>query len=65
VLLEREILDGQKLHEYLDRVKIPPLLAIWLQSGEISSEPRTDVYRGAQWKISAGRRKRFWRAHLY
>jgi cell division protease FtsH len=37
VLLEREILDGQQLHEYLDRVEIPPLLATWLQTGEISS----------------------------
>jgi cell division protease FtsH len=37
VLLEREILDGQQLHDYLDRVKIPPLLATWLQSGEISA----------------------------
>lgn len=36
VLLEREILDGQKLHDYLDRVIIPPLLATWLQTGEIS-----------------------------
>jgi cell division protease FtsH len=43
VLLEREILDGQKLHDYLDRVKIPPLLATWLQSGEISSDPVADV----------------------
>jgi cell division protease FtsH len=41
VLLEREILDGQKLHEYLDRVNIPPLLATWLQTGEISIDPRT------------------------
>jgi cell division protease FtsH len=36
VLLEREILDGQQLHDYLDRVNIPPLLATWLQTGEIS-----------------------------
>ena len=42
VLLEREILDGQKLHSYLDRVVIPPLLAIWLESGEISINPITD-----------------------
>jgi cell division protease FtsH len=41
VLLEREILDGQKLHDYLDRVNIPPLLATWLQTGEISIDPRT------------------------
>ena len=49
VLLEREILDGQKLHDYLDRVNIPPLLATWLQTGEISilvprgsaNDPRT------------------------
>jgi cell division protease FtsH len=41
VLLEREILDGQKLHEYLDRVNIPPLLATWLQTGEIAIDPRT------------------------
>jgi cell division protease FtsH len=41
VLLEREILDGQKLHEYLDRVNIPPLLTTWLQTGEISVDPRT------------------------
>jgi cell division protease FtsH len=41
VLLEREILDGQKLHEYLDRVNIPPLLSTWLQTGEISIDPRT------------------------
>jgi cell division protease FtsH len=40
VLLEREILDGQKLHDYLDRVIIPPLLTIWLQTGEISIDPR-------------------------
>jgi cell division protease FtsH len=43
VLLEREILDGQKLHGYLDRVIIPPLLANWLQTGEISSNPIADV----------------------
>jgi cell division protease FtsH len=43
VLLEREILDGQKLHDYLDRVKIPPLLATWLQSGEISIDLVADV----------------------
>ncbi|WP_310485653.1 ATP-dependent metallopeptidase FtsH/Yme1/Tma family protein [Chamaesiphon sp. VAR_48_metabat_403] len=42
VLLEREILDGQKLHEYLDRVEIPPLLATWLESGEISINPVSD-----------------------
>jgi cell division protease FtsH len=36
VLLEREILDGQKLHDYLDRVNKPPLLATWLQTGEMS-----------------------------
>jgi cell division protease FtsH len=41
VLLEREILDGQKLHDYLDRVNKPPLLATWLQTGEISIDPRT------------------------
>ena len=41
VLLEREILDGQKLHDYLNRVNIPPLLATWLQTGEISIDPRT------------------------
>jgi cell division protease FtsH len=41
VLLEREILDGQKLHSYLDRVIIPPLLGTWLQTGEISIDPRT------------------------
>jgi cell division protease FtsH len=40
VLLEREILDGQQLHDYLDRVNIPPLLATWLQTGEISIDPR-------------------------
>ena len=40
VLLEREILDGQQLHGYLDRVHIPPLLATWLQTGEISIDPR-------------------------
>jgi hypothetical protein len=43
VLLEREILDGQQLHDYLDRVDIPPLLATWLQTGEISSNPVADV----------------------
>jgi cell division protease FtsH len=43
VLLEREILDGQQLHDYLDRVKIPPLLATWLQSGEISIDLVADV----------------------
>ncbi len=43
VLLEREILDGQQLHDYLDLVKIPPLLATWLQSGEISaSDPHAE-----------------------
>ncbi len=36
VLLEREILDGQQLHDYLDRVKVPSLLATWLQTGEIA-----------------------------
>ncbi len=36
VLLEREILDGQKLHDYLERVNKPPLLATWLQTGEMS-----------------------------
>jgi hypothetical protein len=41
VLLEREILDGQQLHDYLDRVNKPPLLATWLQTGEISIDPRT------------------------
>jgi cell division protease FtsH len=40
VLLEREILDGQQLHVYLDRVEIPPLLATWLQTGEISLDPK-------------------------
>jgi cell division protease FtsH len=43
VLLEREILDGQKLHDYLDRVNIPSLLATWLQTGEISIDPVADV----------------------
>jgi hypothetical protein len=49
VLLEQEILDGQKLHEYLvggaspleNRVNISPLLTTWLQTGEISIDPRT------------------------
>jgi cell division protease FtsH len=36
VLLEWEILDGQKLHEYLDRARIPPLLATWLQTGKMA-----------------------------
>jgi hypothetical protein len=36
VLLEREILEGQQLHGYLGRVKIPPLLATWLQTGELA-----------------------------
>jgi cell division protease FtsH len=35
VLLEREILEGQQLHGYLARVKIPLLLATWLQTGEL------------------------------
>ncbi len=47
MLLEREILDGQQLHDYLDRVNIPPLLATWLQTGELSinslSEERISV----------------------
>jgi cell division protease FtsH len=43
VLLEREILEGQKLHDYLDRVNIPPLLATWLQTGEISIDPVADL----------------------
>jgi hypothetical protein len=51
VLLEREILDGQKLHDYLvggaspleNRVKITPLLANWLQTGEIAIDPKTDM----------------------
>jgi hypothetical protein len=43
VLLEREILDGQKLHDYLDRVNIPPLLATWLQTGEMSIDPISDL----------------------
>jgi hypothetical protein len=38
VFLEREILDGQQLHDYLDRVNIPPLLATWLQTGEMAIE---------------------------
>jgi cell division protease FtsH len=42
VLLEREILESQKLHDYLDRVKIPPLLATWLKTGEISSDPLSE-----------------------
>jgi hypothetical protein len=42
VLLEREILDGQQLHDYLDRVDIPPLLATWLRTGEISLEPKAE-----------------------
>jgi cell division protease FtsH len=42
VLLEREILDGQKLHDYLDRVIKPPLLAIWLQTGEIAIDPLSE-----------------------
>ena len=42
VLLEREILDGQKLHEYLDRVEIPPLLSTWLQTGEIAIDPKIE-----------------------
>ena len=41
MLLEREILDGQKLHDYLGRVNVPPLLTTWLQTGEISIDPRT------------------------
>ena len=57
VLLEREILDGQNLHDYLvggaspleNRVNKPPLLTTWLQTGEISilvprgfaNDPRT------------------------
>ena len=42
MLLEREILDGQQLHDYLDRVEIPPLLATWLQTGEISLDPKAE-----------------------
>jgi cell division protease FtsH len=41
VLLEREILEGQQLHGYLDRVEAPPLLAPWLQTGEINQEAVT------------------------
>jgi cell division protease FtsH len=51
VLLEREILDGQQLHGYLvggaspleNRVNIPPLLANWLQTGEITIDPIADM----------------------
>jgi cell division protease FtsH len=39
VLLEREILEGQQLHGYLVGVKIPPLLATWLQTGELEIDP--------------------------
>jgi cell division protease FtsH len=42
VLLEREILEGQQLHDYLDRVNKPPLLATWLQTGEMASDPKSD-----------------------
>jgi cell division protease FtsH len=42
VLLEREILEGQQLHEYLSQVKIPPLLATWLQTGEMSLDPKAN-----------------------
>jgi cell division protease FtsH len=42
VLLEREILDGQQLHAYLDRVNKPPLLATWLQTGELSIDPLSE-----------------------
>jgi cell division protease FtsH len=43
VLLEREILDGQKLHEYLDRVNKPLLLATWLQTGELAIDPHAET----------------------
>jgi cell division protease FtsH len=42
VLLEREILEGQQLHGYLARVKTPPLLATWLQTGDISIDPKAE-----------------------
>jgi hypothetical protein len=42
VLLEREILDGQQLHDYLDRVNKPPLLANWLHTGEMAGDPQAD-----------------------
>jgi hypothetical protein len=38
VLLEREILESQQLHDYLDRVNKPPLLANWLQTGMVDSD---------------------------
>ncbi len=42
VLLEREVLEGQKLHSYLSQVKIPPLLSTWLQSGEMATDSISD-----------------------
>jgi cell division protease FtsH len=35
VLLEQEILEGQQLHNYLDRVQKPLPLSEWLQTGQL------------------------------
>jgi cell division protease FtsH len=47
ILLEQEILEGQQLHSYLSRVQTPPVLAHWLQTGEVlierSSDPQVDA----------------------
>jgi cell division protease FtsH len=47
VLLEQEILEGQQLHSYLSQVQTPPVLAHWLQTGEVlierSSDPQIDA----------------------
>jgi cell division protease FtsH len=39
ILLEQEILEGQKLHSFLDRVQSPPPLAEWLKTGNIPVDP--------------------------
>jgi cell division protease FtsH len=46
-LLEHEVLEGQQLQSYLSQVQVPTILAAWLQSGEIASEPSSGTWAAA------------------
>ncbi len=38
ILLQKEILEGAELQQYLNRVQAPPALAEWLRSGKLPAQ---------------------------
>jgi cell division protease FtsH len=39
LLLEQEVLEGQELKAFLDRVHAPTSMKTWLQTGELMPQP--------------------------